>query len=80
MNDKKQSKILLQVIERVYNHYPGMTEFTNSSMVDISLLAKYLLFCFLFFFAVVFIVIYGFLCSAVKKQKLKIMLLINEGS
>ena len=50
MNDKKQSKILLQVIERVYNHYPGMTEFTNSSMVDISLLAKYLLFCFLFFF------------------------------
>ena len=35
MKDKKIIKILLKVIERVYNKTPGMQTLTDESMVDI---------------------------------------------
>ena len=81
MNNKKKSQILLKVPDKVYEEYSNVRDYLSTSMEDICReenVSPYQLFSsfFAFLFAVVFIVIYGWLCCTTPNRKFKKMLLI----
>ena len=74
MNKDKRSKILLRTLHKVCDRYLDIGEFIPGIFREGRCIPSPSIFYFdLLFCAAVFIVIYGFLCSAARNQKLKMI-------
>lgn len=80
MNKSKRCKVLPKFLDVVYDEYPDTKDFIDRLLEEIcrsnfNTSTAFFLFL-LVFFAIVFIIIYGFLCLVFTKPKLKNMLLV----